>query len=1042
MNSNFINSKILYLISCLLFINSINAKINPQQGENLWRLIARIGNCADVADLKLDLLESQNDAICSKLENFAPIVNLVDGDISPLFSKADQIADDLTIHNKTICIKIEKVDDELAIHNDIVCSKLESFLPLFDGVGESVDIVGSRVEVVDDGITLLCSKIEKVDDDLVTHNDIVCSKLENVTSLVEKVDSDLTTQLELTESVLEIVESVVDEIDNNLTTICSKIEKVDDDLVTHSGIVCSKLENITSKIDELEFVGTCETLIFQSDIPFTIDSPGVYCLVESVTFATGTAITIASDNVLFDLNEKKIDGSAGGSIGVAINSGLSNITIQNGTLCNMNDKGIDADATNNIAFISMSLLDSLVDMPVCIAPITCLQIKDIKVLNVGIFKEFPIISVVDSLIDSVVDIPDCILSPITGININCATKVILDNCQALCCLGDGFALQMVENGTIESCKAEENGGNGFVLDNVDMTCLKWCKANMNCLHGVCDSACNGDNFYLGCIAKQNGIHGFNIAGGGKVVQECVASQNTRDGFNLSTSLLNDADLDPTFGDGGIFIGYAVGANDSFNAAALQKDGKIVIAGNVIDPVRFVVIRLTAEGSFDPTFGTGGIVTTAFNVGDDVGNAVAIQKNGKIVVAGTAFIGGGNDFGVARYNTDGSLDVSFGTGGLVTTDFSGFEDVGRAVAIQKDGKIVVAGQSDAGVGTDFAVARYNTDGSLDTSFGTGGLVTTDLSLNDSGNAVALQKDGKIVVAGGSSAGVTFDFAVARYNTDGSLDVTFNPTGSLPGTVTTDFTGGSDRGNAVTIQKDGKIVVAGFASGDFAVARYNTDGSLDVSFGTGGKVTTDFGGTDRGNAVALQKDGKIVVAGRSNAEGINDFAVARYNTDGNLDITFNPTGSLQGTVITNLEGTDRGRAVAIQKDGKIVVVGDADDSELGVVRYVVFKQGVVVKDCVAQENGEDGFNIAGSAYEISNSSAIHNAVNGFLLKSLTDGCQLLSNKALKNNNIGIENLGTDNQILNNRSHKNTSSNYAGVALVATPTSTTGFWENVEA
>ena len=621
MNNNLIKSKILYIISCLLFINSLSAKVNPEPGENLWRLAARIGDCVDVADSKLDVLESQND--------------------------------------------------------------------------------------------LICSKIEKVDVDLATHNDIVCSKLATL-------------------------DSVVDSVSTGIDNICSKIEDLDEDLSVHDASICSKLEQIDTKqdlllsaIDELAFVGACETLIFQSDIPFTIDSSGVYCLAESVSFAIGTAITIASDNVLFDLQDKKIDGSTGGDIGIAINSGLSNITIQNGVLCNMNNKGIDADATKNIEFISMSisdsLIDSVVDMVARFAPITCLQIKDIKVLNVGIFKEFPIISVVDSIVDSVIDTPDCILSPITGININCATKVILDNCKVLYGLGDGFALSMVDNGTIESCQAIKNGGNGFVLDNTDTTCFKWCKANMNCFHGVCDSACNGDNFYLGCIAKQNGIHGFNIAGGGKVLRECIASQNTRDGFNLSTSLLKDADLDPTFGTGGIVIGYVVGVNDTFNAVALQKDGKIVIAGFVTDPIDFVVIRLTTEGNFDPTFGTGGIVTTDFpGVGDDIGNAVAVQKDGKIVVAGQA----SNDFAVARYNTDGSLDVSFGTGGKVTTNFGG-TDIGNAVAIQKDGKIVVAG------------------------------------------------------IGGASE----DFAVARYNTDGSLDVTFNPTGSLPGTVITNL-GGED------------------------------------------------------------------------------------------------------------------------------------------------------------------------------------------------------------------------------------------------------------
>jgi len=934
MNNNFVRVNIQYVLFCLLIINSLVAKVNPQPGENLWRLVARIGDCVDVADSKLDILESQNDLICSKLE---------------------------------------KLDDDLATHNDIVCSKIEELTPLIISKFDIIEMeIGTDFDVI-------CSKIEDIDEDLSVHD----------------------------------------------ASICSKIEQVNE-----------KQDLLSSIVDVLAFAGSCETLIFQNDIPFTINSPGVYCLAESVSFATGTAVTIASDNVLLDLQDKKIDGSAGGDVGIAINSGLQNIMIQNGVLCNMNNKGIDADATKNIAFISMSvsesLIDSIVDMPARIAPITCLQIKDIKVLNVGIFKVFPIVSIVDS----VIDIPDCILSSITGININCVTEVVLNNCQALCCLGDGFALSMVDNGTLESCNAEKNGGNGFVFDNTDTTCLKWCKSNMNCFHGFCDSACNGDNFYLNCIAKQNGIHGFNIAGGGKVLQECIASQNSRDGFNLSTSLLADGNLDPMFGDGGTVTTDFGNSDDFGNTVVIQKDGKIVVAGTSdieLGQENFALARYNTDGSLDVSFGVEGKVTTSFGDFDDRGSAVVIQENGKVVVAGTS----DTDFAVARYNTDGSLDVSFGTGGLVTTDFGG-SDGGDAVSLQKDGKIVVVGFSNAGGDNDFAVARYNTDGSLDSTFGTGGKVTTDFSGNgDFGLAVAIQKNGKIVVVGSSDiGGGNNNFALARYNTDGSLDTIFG-TGGL---VTTS---GTVSARAVAIQKDGKIVAAGLESGNFVTARYNGDGSLDTTFGTGGLVITDLGALDFIAAVAIQKDGKIVVAGDTDAGGGNvDFALARYNRDGSLDVTFNPTGSLPGTVITDFGGSDSGQAVALQKDGKIVVAGLAggETNDFAVARYVVFKRGVVVRDCIAEENGEDGFNIAGSSYEVRDSAAIHNVADGFLLESLTDSCQLMSNEALQNNNIGIENLGTANQVFNNRSHNNAGGNYVGVPLVTTPTLTTKFWENV--
>jgi len=256
------------------------------------------------------------------------------------------------------------------------------------------------------------------------------------------------------------------------------------------------------------------------------------------------------------------------------------------------------------------------------------------------------------------------------------------------------------------------------------------------------------------------------------------------------------------------------------------------------------------------------VTTDFG-GSDYGFSVALQPDGKIVVAGYA----GGDFALARYNSDGALDTSFGSGGKVTTDFGGsYHPDGFSVALQPDGKIVVAGYA----GGDFALARYNSDGALDTSFGSGGKVTTDFGGSDAGYSVALQPDGKIVVAG--YAGL--DFALARYNSDGALDTSFGTGGK----VTTDFSGGRDVGYSVALQPDGKIVVAGYAGVDFALARYNSDGALDTSFGSGGKVTTDFRRfrlwTFR-RAPARRQDR---VAGYAGV----DFALARYSVTTTVEV----------------------------------------------------------------------------------------------------------------------------------------------------------------
>jgi uncharacterized delta-60 repeat protein len=424
------------------------------------------------------------------------------------------------------------------------------------------------------------------------------------------------------------------------------------------------------------------------------------------------------------------------------------------------------------------------------------------------------------------------------------------------------------------------------------------------------------------------------------------------------------DLDQTF-DGNGLVTSNFGAFVAALAAAIQTDGKIVVAGShttdADDPLsrNFAIARYHVDGSLDTTFataGTPGIVTTDFSGGSaDVAFAVAIQSNGKIVAAGVSVAGVSEDhrerdFALARYNTDGSLDTTFGDNGKVLTDFeSNFdiftprrEDQAFALAIQPNNKIVVAGRSCDEVDNvirdcEFALARYNADGTLDTTFATAGLngrVTTDFNdSNDLAFAVALQPDGKIVVAGNSSAGgSSIDFALARYNADGTLDATFGGAGK----VLTDF-GRQDEALAIVIQANGRIVVAGrscdidndvFLNCDFALARYHTDGTLDTTFAGAGKVLTDFNASnDEAFDLALQPDGQLVVAGNSNG----NFALARYRINGSLDTTW---GAGAGKVTTDFGGFANALALAIQKtNGRIVVAGSSNDN-FALARYHAF------------------------------------------------------------------------------------------------------------
>jgi len=245
--------------------------------------------------------------------------------------------------------------------------------------------------------------------------------------------------------------------------------------------------------------------------------------------------------------------------------------------------------------------------------------------------------------------------------------------------------------------------------------------------------------------------------------------------------------------------------------------------------------LAQDGVLDTGFGTGGIVIT----GSFDGSGVAIQADGKIVCAGSSSNGSNNDFAVVRYNINGTLDTGFDIDGIVKTDFASSNDNGYSVAIQTDGKIVVAGSSTSDRITAIAVVRYNSNGTLDSDFGTGGKVTTAIgSSNDCALSVAIQADGKIVVAGFSLNGSYYDLAVVRYNSDGTLDTAFGTGGIVVLHGESGYLG-----NSVAIQADGKIVVAGIKkfpdanlSGNFLVVRYNSNGTLDSDFGTDGIVYT--------------------------------------------------------------------------------------------------------------------------------------------------------------------------------------------------------------
>ena len=375
---------------------------------------------------------------------------------------------------------------------------------------------------------------------------------------------------------------------------------------------------------------------------------------------------------------------------------------------------------------------------------------------------------------------------------------------------------------------------------------------------------------------------------------------------LSIPLI-EGSLDSSFSGDGIVTENFGGSGAVGNAFATQNDSKILIAGG--SGGDFAIARYNPDGNLDLSFDNDGLVTTNVYGDLDSADTMALQADGKIILGGQTGIG----YTLVRYNPDGSLDESFGNEGKLVTVITNFNGKVNWIAVQTDGKIILAGKW----GSDFVLLRYNQDGTLDTSFNGNGQVDTDFGGGDEAKGIAIQSNGKIILVGRTWVNYAEDFAIARYNLNGQLDTSFNGNGK----VTTDF-GEGEKANAVAIQPDGRIVVAGSGGyGKFALARYNPNGSLDTSFSGDGKVITDFGGqfvSCSANAVALQPDGKIIAAGEYGGY----FAVVRYNQDGTEDATFDGDGRVITNILGLTPANIRG--VAVQPDGKIVAGGYAGSS----------------------------------------------------------------------------------------------------------------------
>jgi uncharacterized delta-60 repeat protein len=377
--------------------------------------------------------------------------------------------------------------------------------------------------------------------------------------------------------------------------------------------------------------------------------------------------------------------------------------------------------------------------------------------------------------------------------------------------------------------------------------------------------------------------------------------------------------------GGAFLTRVGDSEDYAHAVAVQPDGKVLVAGSAATPLgtRIAVVRYLRDGTLDASFGSGGKAVAAVGSGDDAARAIAVQPDGRIVVAGLSQQRqAGADFAMLRFMPDGTPDASFGQQGRVLTDFGGDSDRAFALLVQPDGRIVAAGQTNvngATTGLDFALARYLADGRLDAGFGSGGKVVAPMlagSSSDMVRGLALQ------TIGGSArllaVGGEGDFTAARFTDDGRLDTGFGQGGK----VLAPFGSNIGAAHAVAVLPTGEAVIAGHVGHDFAAVRLLADGRLDTRFGpqADGRFVHAMAAEnwDQATAIAVQADGKLLLAGwLYTGQGTSgDFAALRLQPDGRLDAGFGRNGTMTHAVAGSR--TDLGHAIVLQADERISTV----------------------------------------------------------------------------------------------------------------------------
>lgn len=395
------------------------------------------------------------------------------------------------------------------------------------------------------------------------------------------------------------------------------------------------------------------------------------------------------------------------------------------------------------------------------------------------------------------------------------------------------------------------------------------------------------------------------------------------------------ELDTSFGaNGKVYTSFGAFSNFFYDLAVLPN-GTIYAAsakeGAFFETNGIFISRYLPNGTLDTSFDNDGKIEVGYGSNYEFCHSIAIQPDEKLIVAGSS----NGSFSIARLNTNGTYDTTFsGDGKMIFVFGAGIGSKINKLLLQPDGKILAIGQAYNGTNYDFGMARFNADGSTDSSFGNAGeMLVTIGPANDFGRNAVLQPDGKIVVCGYSNNASGDSFSITRLNNDGTLDTGFGTNGKIYYNIPTKNLCVAE---SIAIQSDGNLLIAGHADGDFAILKYNSNGTLDTTFGNSGYSTTDFGNfQDKSYALAIQNDNKIILAGHgyeAGNTGLFHAAIARYNANGTLDTTFSSDGKMVLPMAIYSDGIE---SMFIQPDGKLLFGGYSRADNSSITEQVLFR-----------------------------------------------------------------------------------------------------------